>query len=508
MKEKMICSLAGLLMIGTVIGCKKDGLIGVGAKDEVLREVTFQINLFDRSIRPLLTNPYYRGAQVGIYPELSIEGKGNVVPTVEMQYLYLWTFNGESVMPDIGVDTVDAGISVITHNGNNTNNYTSGYAYTPYPAGKAMNITGAKEIIFDMPVPNTENLGFLRFDMSGSDTGPKDFLLYYSLNNGIDFNLISDKNQFSSFTGKNTFEYDLSNILLDHNGSIIIKMIMQEGIRGEGDKPYSTSGTVRIDNFALTGIYSGAEEESLNLGEGTVHYHVFNKSDSTLATAGQLTIDSERSGPSIKLKLKDGGYFMSVLVNFSEEPLHFPWDPDVAKDYYAYQTFADQHAVSYGTLISDIQVSHDISMTLDLERYYSQISFEFTDSGDLSELNKIEVVSLQKVFFIPYGPAFTPSVDWVSGEDRLIYIPGPGDNLRFRFNQFLGKRAAPVDLTYKLMAYDSEGSLLNEVIVNASIHNNVQLLFTGSILGGTSSGESGFKINWNNEWGEPVNVGF
>lgn len=495
----------GLLLLGSLAACKKDGLIDVGPRDELLREVTFRIKPFETKINPLMS----KHSAYGILGMTQVS-EGNVSPSENEQMLYLWTFNQQSLVPDIGIDTVGAEISAI-YNDNGNQSFVNGYAFPPLitEAGKAVNFTGPKEIIFKMPISNVSNITKLRFDASGSNTGPKDFSISYSLD-GFTTQTIATENDFYSYSGKNTFEYDIDWINVENKDTISFYLELKEGIRkdDDGSNQYSpNSGTFRMDNFALTGFYSGPEIEPLNLGEGTVHYHVFNAADSVLVQTGEKLINSDHVLPELALKLADGEYFISFAANFSEEPLLHSASIVHANDLFLYQKLSDNAAV-YGTLLNGLDISADLTMDLEMERYFSEVNFEFTDEQDLGTVQKIEIESLSKPFFSPYNIGFDPANELIQLEDKIIFYPEFDDSNNIRFYQFLGKTTLPKSVSYKLTAFGVSDTILREVTVSALINNNVQLSFIGKLLEGTGSINSGFRINWKNEWGTPVNIGF
>src|SRR5690554_804322 len=115
MKNVMSLTVVVLLLFGTMSSCKKDGQIGIGSGDEIWRNITFRINSFKTQIKPMMANTSLRG-WVANDPHKLQSANGNVAVSPEFQWLYLWTFNKESLVPDIGIDTMAASIKVITEN--------------------------------------------------------------------------------------------------------------------------------------------------------------------------------------------------------------------------------------------------------------------------------------------------------------------------------------------------------------------------------------------------------
>lgn len=203
MKNVMSLTVVVLLLFGAMSSCKKDGQIGIGSGDEAWRNVTFRIKPFEARVNPLMTNYYGNGP--GGDPNWTQVSYGNVSPSESEQILYLWTFNNEDLKPDIGVDTSNAGISLLNMNGGSNNSYKNGVKFSTYEAGKAINITGADEITISMPVINVTEIAKIRFDASSSDTGPKDFSISYSFGSDGDYSIISEVNDLLSSTSQKTF---------------------------------------------------------------------------------------------------------------------------------------------------------------------------------------------------------------------------------------------------------------------------------------------------------------
>jgi len=509
MKNVMSLTVVVLLLFGAMSSCKKDGQIGIGSGDEAWRNVTFRIKPFEARVNPLMTNYYGNGP--GGDPNWTQVSYGNVSPSESEQILYLWTFNNEDLKPDIGVDTSNAGISLLNMNGGSNNSYKNGVKFSTYEAGKAINITGADEITISMPVINVTEIAKIRFDASSSDTGPKDFSISYSFGSDGDYSIISEVNDLLSSTSQKTFEFDLNGIILLEEGfdSFHVKIKVKEGSQRPEGKTYNpNAGTFSIDNFAMYGVYPGPEIDPLGLGEGTILYHVFNAIDSSLVQAGQKSINSDQVLPELTFKLSDGEYFISFIANFSEEPLIFPTSLSKANEFFIYQKLLKKSAVVYGTLISELEIDADLNMDLEMERYFSEVNFEFTDTHGLTSVQKIEVENIQKTVYFPYSQPFDVGGDLTEQEEKLVFMPDFSTSNNIRFHHFLGKTPSPRSVSYKLKAFDANGDLLREVDVSAMVNNNVQLSFVGKLLESTGNINSGFSIKWKNEWRQPINIGF
>src|SRR5690606_32319821 len=131
--------------------------------------------------------------------------------------LYLWTFNQESLVPDIGIDMVGAEISALRNNGSSEINDGEGYSFGNIPGGRAISVTVLDEIRFSLPLLYTTELSTIRFDAFSSNTGPKNFSIYYSLDPSVEPILLSDSNLLQATTKFKSFEFDLNGLNIIDN---------------------------------------------------------------------------------------------------------------------------------------------------------------------------------------------------------------------------------------------------------------------------------------------------
>lgn len=87
-----------------------------------------------------------------------------------------------------------------------------GFVFEDYTAGNAANFTGPQEIFLKLPIKDVISLESLGFDITGSATGPKDFEIYYSTDEGDSYNPIELSNQFTSVAAniKSSFIFPLA----------------------------------------------------------------------------------------------------------------------------------------------------------------------------------------------------------------------------------------------------------------------------------------------------------
>ncbi|HZH54408.1 MAG TPA: hypothetical protein VFD72_02050 [Sphingobacteriaceae bacterium] len=510
MKSKLsLVSVVGIVFLITLFfSCGKDAGMEIGPEKEIQRKVSLRLSAFDSQIKPI---QYIQSEGSSSWNHLFSEANDdqNVFASPEMQYLYLWSFNDESIRPDLGIDRANAGIRVLRTNGPDEYAFLKqGYAFLEYPGGNILNIAGPEKVTFQMPIDEVEKLGMLRFDMSGSPTGPKDFSIYYQLDAEEEI-LISDENQFSSLNGKNTYEYDLTGLNLDQQPEQLnIIIVPMEGQRPEGTNYNQSSGTIRIDNFALQGIYTGGLIEPEKPKMGTLDYFIFDQVSGDLLVSEQKQLNFEDTEHTIEFQIGDGTYYMLVLVSSRSNTLNFPDNPLPAEQFYVLTGSTSQEDVVFGKTLSHFEVKEDLELDLLLERFYSEVVYELNDPQLGSLVKRIEVESVQSIYYSPFNLDYSPPLVVEQMKPVSVFYPESFEQGTIVFNQFLGFRENPLELSYKLSAYDHEDELLNEIITTAEITHNMRLIFSGFLLGSNASSSQVFRIDRDSPWQESVRVDF
>lgn len=500
--------VGGLLLITLFFSCGKDATIEIGTENEIHRKITLKLKAFDSRIVPIQYLPSENSSTLN-QSSAPVNTDQNVFASDEIQYLYIWSFNDSTIRPDIGIDRLNADISVLRTNGQmDYNFFNNGYSFLHYSGGRSLNSIGPEKIIFHMPINQVEKLGLLRFDMSGSTTGPKDFSIYYQLDSDEEI-LISGENQFSSLGGKNTYEYDLSEYDLGTNAQQLnIIIIPREGDRADGANYNQSTGTLRIDNFALQGIYLGKQNEPEKPKTGILYYHIFDQLSGEFVVSGQKQLIFDEPEHEVQFNLEEGLYQISILVNNSTDTLYFSDYEVLAEDFYIQSLNEDQNDMVFGTVITNFEVKDDIELDIELDRYYSEIGFEFEDNLDWTSLQRIEVEPLQSIYYSPFNPSFSNPEGVQEKNPGRIFYQESFENGAIRFNQFLGFRGDPIELTYRLSAYDRENRLLNQVMTTAEITHNMRLIFSGYLLGSNTESGHVFRIDWESPWKESIRVNF
>lgn len=484
------------LLLNLMMSCKNDQLIQVGEKEKELRTIQIRMEQFKSQINTLLSS-------VGPPNMGSTVSKGNVEASPNIQRLYFWSFNENTIVPDIGIDTLNSALTVFRNNGTYEYVFGVGISFDPYIAGRSLGIVGAKESTVSMPIKGVDRLETLRFDMQSSATGPRDFDFYYSFDESERV-LFTDSN---SFDGEWTaFTYDLSEVILNNAETMHFHWVYKSG--HQRTQEYNPlQGTLRHDNLSLTGVFNGVTSDNSSQVEGEVNYYVFSKKDHKLVIKGNQDINTDLSIPITKIKLEDGEYFISFLVNFSDEELITPEIVVDAEDLYYYQELSAGEPITYGALLHNLIVDSDLDLNLEMNRQYSQVRIEFTDADELDEIDRIEITTERKNVYFPYITPYLPEANWVINEEKITFHPDFDLDSGIQFNQFLGESPLGCELIYILKAYDSTDKLLREITLEAVIPNNVQVVFTGKLLDSTGPGAAFYPV-WNLEWGQPINHSF
>lgn len=406
-------------------------------------------------------------------------------------YLYYWSFNQQSPVPDVALHAAAA----ISYNGGKQPvHYTAtGWASNGYPAGQAMSITGLETLVIEMPMEGVSELIAFGFDISSSATGPKDFSIWYG-QDGLNYQLLAEENQFSNTStayGKNVFRYYLEELPLDFRAPVFIKLIAKAGDRGGGSNYNPKQGVTRFDNIYLYGASSGGTSPSIQ----QVDYRIFEQETGSFVQMGRIVLD-DTNIPTFSLELPKGVYKAVFVYNASDEYLLMP-EAVAATDFYVANPFSNSQAQVFAEQ-KDFKVQEDLQLDLLLNRLYSQVKFEFTDGKPLAGVGVLKITPLHSPFFyapFPEGVAY-PVVD----ESFIVEAVDLEKSGRtFVFNQFMGQPSTDILVAYTIDVFDQDGVLLRSFTLESMLRNNVQLVFRGALLVGQYV-DTNFSIRIHTEW--------
>jgi len=485
-------SLCFVLLTGFFLGCKRDI---PPLPTEELRNVTFKLAGFEADKEPM------GGPQAAIPMALDIMDKGlqallNIEPGVEPQYLYYWSFNNGDLEPDIAVDEVGAGITFV--GADSAPDYVAGFGLDPIEPGKALNIKGAQSVEINLPMRGLESVSTFALDISSSATGPKDFSLSFSIDDGTTFEVLSATNPFGA-TSRDRYSFDLSGYPQFVGAATLrLKFEFLPGDRGEGSDYNENTGTVKLDNIRLSGVYNGSGSDLTT--PTTLHYYIFSSEDGSVVQQQQLSLDALGEGGVLDVKLADGNYDVLFVAYRSGKGMLLREHLTNANEFYLGQHFDDYQAVTYAALLEGMVVDEThAEEAVALNRCYSLVEFDFTDAeANLQHVKKVEIVRLHNDFL--YTPFGMPAAKAESEADRILFSDfNPlADNIAL--HQFLGLLDVGGDISYELTAYGEGDVVLNTVTITEEIRNNVRLRLTGKLLG-ESGAINGFSIMLDTEWG-------
>lgn len=466
---KLSCFFAILL----VIACKKEGV--KDKESENLYTLNLKLDGFTSSKKPY-------------YDKLGAVNKWASMSGIQQNsddYLFFWSFNEESLTPDLSIPSTEA-TSISYNDGLTPANYVnSTYTHGNYPGGKALSVTGGKEFILEIPMIHIQQLTSFAFDIGSTSTGPKDFEISYSWD-GIDYDLIEAENQFASgvTNSKISYTYDLSS-LNNFSARLWIKLEFKAGDRTGAGTYNPTSGVFRIDNIRLQGTY----ELSTSADISKLHYYIFHQDNPDIFSIGEV---DEANWGSFDVQLPSGNYDLFLISNQSNMELIVPTANEAWSNIFASNYFVNGQAEIFG-LVDEIQVSQDESLSFSLDRMYSQIKFEFTDN-DLSAVEKIIVTPLHEPHY--FDPAGTIQNNPIVDQTELQFDSGIQENKQIVFNQFLGLLSDEAPISYQLDVY-TEGEIARTLTVTSNIKNNMQVVFQGKLLQGLAYD---FIVTKNEAW--------
>ncbi len=486
------------------ISCKRD-IPPLPVAHADLRSVTFTVSGFESEVTPFPT----RLASTHSVPvnDSEIHALGTVEPSPEPQHLYYWSFNEETLEPDLAVDGTSVELAIEANAAGP--DFVNGYARTPFEAGRALSIKGARSLLIHLPMAAIESLTDFSFDIKSSDTGPKDFSLSYSTDGGMSYEEVSASNPFekTKSTQWNQYTFDIHDFaVFGDSETLTFKMDFLEGDRGEGSGYNESSGTVHLDNLRFSGIYNaGSGDETDTSMPSRLRYYVFSSEDGALVEQRELAMAELGEDGSMTIKLPEGMYDVLILAYRSGGGLQIPDNVTNANAFYFGQDFNDHRAATYAWLWEEFEVGDtDVSEPAVLTRCFSAVEFDFTDFvADLASVDRIDITRLHPNYvYTPFGePTQLPDTEITSMTFLSTELT---EGHRLAFHQFLGMPSEPREVRYRVTAYGEGNEELNTVVVNERVMNNVQLVFRGHLLGELSR----FAISVDPHWGDIIEHGF
>ncbi|SFB95239.1 hypothetical protein SAMN05421747_102290 [Parapedobacter composti] len=468
-----------------------------------LHTVTFKVAGFETEITPLAKTQAARLAH-GM-TDSGVLALTGVTPSTEPQYLYYWSFNNETLTPDIAVDETGAGIvfeAKTTEPG-----FGTGFGLSPVEAGKSLSLEGLKTLEITLPMQGVVSLTAFALDVSSSNTGPKSFVLSYSIDEGETYTDFNADNQFQNMNpqARNRYDFDMGEFSQFIGiRELRLKLTFLPGNReGAGDYNENT-GVVRLDNIRLSGVYSGEGSSGDPDMPSALRYYIFSADDGRVVAQQEVAMGAVLENGKLDVKLNPGVYDIVFVAYRTRKDVLLPAAISSANEFYFGHHFDDHQAVTYASSIRNMEVGNaDMEETITLKRCYSQITFDFTDfADDLLAVKKI-VITREHPNYL-YTPFGMPDAQPLS-DVQSVSFSGFTDlsDYQVSFHQFLGLLNHPAEVIYELTAYGEDGGVLNTLILAEPIINNVRLLLRGRLLGNTGS-VNGFAVVVDTEWDQSL----
>lgn len=479
--------LLGALVLFTVFSCNKN--TDLGTQDPDLVNVSFNFSGFTSETIPLTPG----GAK-----KLGAASATNATSP----YLYFWSFNNSTkdVKADIFFDPQAEPTLIYADNENiNPIFSTTGYPYEGFASGKSLFLLGHKEILVKMPIVKATALTTFGFDLASSSTGPKAVDVYYSINKGQTYEVLALNNKFQNPVAEyqyNSFSFDLSKKNIIGADELWVKIVPQAGDRGTGSA-YDESGLSNLDNVRLLG---SAPIIPLPGSGEKLYYYLFNKDTSKPVISGVRNLNGSNT---FSLEIPKGEYDISFVVSDGNEALKTPIGNYTKNQFYVSTLFSDYNANVFG-YNGTLNVSQDQARDVVLERLFSQVKIEFTDTKNLDRVNRIIVTPEHNPFY--YAP-FNTALQTVLTDNSKVNIVGDFTiSKQVVFNQFLGKTTVEKPVSYKVEVYGVNG-LLRTLSLKENLQSNVQLTFKGEILE-VLDNEGTFSIVKSTDWKPAKNSEF
>ncbi len=465
-----IFSCVFILVLAAMPSCKKHAKLS-DDNDETVHSVKFKIKDFETIVSPLKT-------QSTKSKKASTTG-GNS----ENQLLYHWNFDNSSGLPIVALED---GVLIDYDNGQTDYDFVGGWP----TSGKAISFKGAKEVVIKIPTEAVSSFEHLDFDANSSGTGPRALFLSYSMDRGAHFTPLSDTLRYPAglaISSKFAVSSSLTSIPLVNGGELWLRIALFPGNRDGGSNFNPTTGTFKMDNLMITG------KTDPSVIPSKYYYHVFDAASKALIKSGTLNAKE-----TFAVSLPNGTYYLSLIAKNSTLPLIVPEAANLA-DFYVANAFSERFAELFAGR-DTFEVKTSVERVLSLNRIYSEIKLEFTDTEDLSTVDSIQIRQLHPTFH--YYP-FT----WYNNEQLdktlLSIVPNfTAGNQSLIFNQFMGDYLENKAIKYELNVF-RKGEMLRTFELGAEVRNNVQVLFKGKLLDGLN-GNQGFQVVKNEKWRDNV----
>lgn len=475
----LVSGLLFLIILLFTYSCAKNDTIN--DKNEEAHTVSFKLSGFTNQVSPII------GANKGA---IKVGATTGDTQNYSEGYLYFWSFNNDNLVPDIKFNNQFVP-SIAYDNGDVPSTFVnSTYAYDNFAAGRAVTFAGAKDIILKMPIRGALEIVSLGFDVGSPGTGPKDFEIYYSQDNGRVYEVIEFNNQFgntNTANQKHSYSYDLRDIILTAD-EIWFKIVPKAGERGNSGNFNQNTGVLRMDNLYLTGIAPISEKNSVI---DKVYYFLFDKDRPNNVISGMHELNGKDS---FEITIPVGSYELCFLTNLSNTELIFPSNPTLAT-FYVSNIFSNDRADIYG-YTGQLSVTAEQSEDIEFTRLFSQLKIEFTDTRGLEQITKIVIDQQHEPFF--YAPFNLTMPNPVLDQSSIERVDNFDANKQLVFNQFLGIKNTVVPVSYIVQVYNDNG-LLRTLSLSSTLRNNMQLVFRGNILDGVEYSNS-FTIVKNENW--------
>src|SRR5690606_36560288 len=396
------------------------------------------------------------------------------------------------------VDGAGAGISFEA----SSYGFINGRKSDPFEAGRALTITGASSLVITLPVAAVTYLTDLSFDIKSSDTGPKDFSLWYSVDGGTTYEEWSASNQFEKTKNSQWNEYTFgAGDFPEFTESEVlkVKLVFLPGNRGDGSEYNESRGVVHLDNVRLYGVYN--EDAGGVTTPSTLRYYIFSSEDGSVVQERELEMSTLGEGGALDVKLADGSYDVLFVAYHSDKGVVLPEELTNANEFYFAQRFDDYRAVTYAASLESVVVDEaNVEEAVRLRRCYSLVEFDFTDSeADLRRVKRLEIARLHKDFL--YTPFGSTAGEADLGADRIQFRDFNYVEENIVLHQFFGLIDVGGNISYELTAYGEGDVVLNTVTISENIRNNVWLRLRGKLLG-ESGAINGFSVALDTIWDE------
>ncbi len=368
---------------------------------------------------------------------------------------------------------------------------------------KILEVKGVKEVLLYIKTNNLAELDRVEFDFGASQKSIDGFDLAYQYPNNSQAIVETKSFKLKPESIKNktmeTYQLFFQNGREFKTGLIYVMIKFDGEIQNKGNYNKQEDWINWFDNIRIYGKLKNPPKPKIV----QLPYFIFNKKNAELVQQGNF-IPTEKN-KDLLLELPIGSYDYVMIYNEGADELFFPNQVKKKEDFSVTSLFKNRYARSFAVQDS-FELKESLERKVNLKRLYSQITIDFNDIRNLSDIKNIKIKPLNEPYFWrPFNPLAVATLsNTISNE--IVFEQDFNLHREISFNHFMGFSTEELPISYEIEVNGKE-KLIRKFRLNAKIKNNVRLLFKGPIYPSGIANKF-FEILIDEKWNETKVIEF